>query len=172
MPARRSKVILLFVALTCVLLWTLWCALSNRLDSSNFGRAEIALANGVRVYVIHEHWGWHSSGDEISVTRNPDGCVPPNPATDYIDTYGDGHSIAYSVTPQGLILYDESGPVASMHEPSIRWPDISVSVQKTRYLEDMLRDPKSGVRVLTVPLNELCWKNFFRKAGTSLRNGR
>lgn len=172
MPARRSRVILFLVALTCVLLWALWRGLSNRLDSSNFGKAEITLANGVRVYVIHEQWGRHSSGDEISVTRNPDGCVPPNPATDYIDTYGDGHSIAYSVTPRGLILYDAFNPVVSMQEPTIRWSDISVSVQKTRYLEDMLRDPNSGVKVLSVPLNELCWKNFFRKAGTSLRNGR
>ncbi len=172
MVARRSKVVLLFVALSCVLMWASWRGLSNRLDSSNFGKAEITLANGVKVYVIHEQWGWHSSGDEISLTRNPDGCVPPNPATDYIDTYGDGHSITYSVTQRGLILYDDFNPAVSMHEPTIPWSDNSVSIQKTRYLEDMLRDPNSGVKVLSVPLDELCWKNFFRKAGTSLRNGR
>jgi hypothetical protein len=172
MRARGSKAILLFVALTCMLLSALWWGLSNRSASSNFGKAEILLPNGVKVYVIHEQWGWHSSGDEISITRNPDGCVPPNPATDYIDTYGDGHSIAYSVTPQGLVLYDAFDPAVSMHEPTIHWSDVTVSVKQARNLEDMLRDPHSGVRVLNVPLNELCLKNFFRKAGTSLQNGR
>jgi hypothetical protein len=173
MPASKSKVILLLVVGTCVLLWALWRGLSNRLDSSNFGKAEITLANGAKVYVIHEQWGWHSSGNEISVTRNPDGCVPPNPATDYIDTYGDGKTLVYSVTPGGLILYDDFDPAASMHEPITRWSDINVSVQKTRNLESMVRNPKAyGVTVAEVPLNETCWKNFFRKAGTSLRNGR
>jgi hypothetical protein len=170
---RRSKTVLFLVALTGVLLYALWHAISNRLNSSNFGKKEITLPNGSKVYVIHEQWGMHSLGNQISVTRNPDGCLPPNPATDYIDTYGDGQSIVYSVTPRGLILYDEFDPAASMHEPTNRWSDIDVSVQKTRDLGDLVRNPTAhGVNVVKVPLNEMCWKNFFRKAGTSLRNGR
>jgi hypothetical protein len=170
MPSKNGKIILAAAAVGCALLYALWCGFSNWSESSNFGKEEITLANGSKVYVIHEQWGLHS--DEISVTRNPDGCTPPNPATDYIDTYGDGETIAYSVTPRGLILYDDFDPTVSMHEPSPPWSDISVSVKKERYLDDMLRDPNSGVKVLKVPLNQVCWKNFFRKAGTSLRNGR
>jgi len=169
MLARTSRIVVPLAVLVCALLY----ALSNWLGSSNFGRIEIMMNNGLKVYVVREQWGLHSSGNEISVTRNPDGCIPPNPATDYIDTYGDGQSILYSVIPQGLILYDEFNSSVSMHEPTVHWADIQVSVQKRRDLAAMRSDPKAyGVKVANVPLNEVCWKNFLRKAGTSLRNGR
>jgi hypothetical protein len=167
---RRTRVILLVVILTCTLLVTAWYALSNWLDSSNFGKVAINLNNGTRAYVIHESWGLQSN--ELSITLNSDGCLPPNPATDYIDTYGDGESLIYSVSGDQLILYDDEGPV-SMHEPTTPWSGVKVSVQKTRAWSDMFRNPQEfGVFIVKVPLNEFCWKNFFRKAGTSLRNGR
>jgi hypothetical protein len=168
----KRKAILIAATVICTFSYALWSGFSNRSQSSNFGKEEITVANGSKVYVVHEQWGWHNSGNEISVTRNPDGCTPPNPATDYIDTYGDGETITYSVTSRGLILYDDLNPATSMHEPSTPWSDINVSVRKERYLHDLLRDPYSGVKILRVPLNEVCWKNFFRKAGTSLRTGR
>ncbi|HWW15085.1 MAG TPA: hypothetical protein VN310_10530 [Candidatus Dormibacteraeota bacterium] len=172
MRVNKSKIVLIAATVACALLYVLWSGFSNWSESSNFGKEQITLPNGSKVYFVHEQWGLHSSGNEISVTLNPDGCMPPNPATDYIDTYGDGETIAYSVTPHGLILYEQFDPAVSMHEPSTPWPDINVSVQKRRDLDDLLRDPNSGVKILRVPLNEVCWKNFFRKAGTSLRNGR
>jgi hypothetical protein len=168
----KRKAILIAATVICTFSYALWSGFSNRSQSSNFGKEEITVANGSKVYVVHEQWGWHNSGNEISVTRNPGGCTPPNPATDYIDTYGDGETITYSVTSRGLILYDDLNPATSMHEPSTPWSDINVSVRKERYLHDLLRDPYSGVKILRVPLNEVCWKNFFRKAGTSLRTGR
>lgn len=119
--------------------------------------------------MIHESWGLHS--DELSVTQNPDGCVPPDPSTDYIDTYGDGTNLVYSAAEDGLVVYDP-GDVVGMHEPTKRWSGIRISVKKTLAWSQMLRNPHEyGVTVLRVPLNEICWKNFFRKAGTSLRNG-
>jgi hypothetical protein len=170
MPSKKNRVILATAAVGCALLYALWCGFSNWSESSNFGKREITLANGSKVYVIHEQWGLHEN--EISVTRNPDGCMPPNPATDYIDTYGDGETIAYSVTARGLILYGDFNPAVSMHEPSTPWSETNVSVRKERYLSDLLRDPDSGVKLLRVPLNEPCWRNLFRKVGTSLRDGR
>jgi hypothetical protein len=129
MPANRSKVFLLAAALICVLLVAIWYGLNNWLGSSNFGKLAISAGGGSTVYVVRESWGLHS--DEISLTRNPDGCVPPNPATDYIDTYGDGQSLVYSSAGDGLILYADSGPV-SIHEPTRGWAGVKVSVQNAK----------------------------------------
>jgi hypothetical protein len=147
-------------------------AMRNWLESSNFGKAVISLENGSKVYVIRESWGLHS--DEISVTQNPDGCLPPNPARDYIDTYGDGHSLIYSVSGNELTIYDEAGPTR-IHEPDSPWTGVQVTVKALRdpSWTMMHQNPQQfGVIVVDVPLNEVCWKNFLRTAGTSLRMGR
>lgn len=172
MPANNRTLALAVLIAICAGLFFAARGLANWLHSSRFGKREITLATGSKLFVIREEWGWHSSGSEISLTRNPDGCIPPNPDTDYIDTYGDGQSLVYSSTADGLILFEDLGQV-SMHEPRYGWAGPKVSVQKTSALGNMLRDPKAyGVTVVKVPLNEVCWKHFFRNAGTSLRNGR
>jgi hypothetical protein len=164
---KQTKRLLIAVVILCVLLAAAAWTLSNWFGSSNFGKAVIPLGDGSRVYVVHESWGLHE--DELSVTRNPDGCVPPDPVTDFIDTYGDGSRLIYSFNENGLVLYDDEGP-AGMHAPSKPWPNSKITVKKTRALADMYVNPKQyGVTVLNVPLNEVCWRNFFRRAGTSLR---
>lgn len=169
MQAKSSKIITLVTAV-CALLATGAWAISNKLGASDFGEETIMLPNGVKVYVVRESWGLHA--DEISLTMNPDGCLPPKPATDYIDTYGDGQSLVYSVDEDGLVLYDDEGP-GSIHEPSQPWADVKVTIKKTLAWSDMRRRPQQfGVTVVSVPLNEACWKNFVRRAGTNLRQGR
>jgi hypothetical protein len=100
-----------------------------------------------------------------------DGCIPPDPTNDYIDTYGNGPALVYSRTDSGLVIYDDAGLVG-MREPVKPWPRVKVAVGKTRAWSDMLHNPdKYGVTVLKVPLNQICWRNFFAKLGTRLRNG-
>jgi hypothetical protein len=117
----KRKHVLLATGLV-VLALAVGYAISNWLGSSRFGKVAIPIGNGATVYVVHESWGLHS--DEISVTLNPDGCVPPNPATDYIDTYGDGHSLVYSPAPNGLVLYTESGSL-TIQEPAVPWSGVA-----------------------------------------------
>src|SRR5215470_10206750 len=93
MPAKIIKVMTTALAAFVLLAIVAW-AVSNKLDSSNFGKFVITLPDGARVYVIHEQWGLHE--EEISVTLNPDGCLPPNPVTDFIDTFGSENSLVYS----------------------------------------------------------------------------
>jgi hypothetical protein len=167
---QNIKVIVIAALLVCVLLAGGVWALFNWWESSSFGRVILSMGDGSKVYVVRESWGLHT--DQISVTQNSDCCRPPNPASDYIDTYGDGHKLTYSVSGNELTIYDEAGRVG-IHEPSRSWSHVKVVLKKTRALGDMLANPRNyGVTILEVPLNEVCWINFIRKAGTSLRNGR
>lgn len=167
MLARRNKK-LLFLAIAGVIVVALFVGISNWLDSSRFGKVKVTAGNGTPIYLIHESWGLHS--DQISITRNPDGCVPPDPVNDYIDTYGDGHTVIYSATADGIVLYTDSGPT-ELHQPKVPWEGVKVTVKRSSAWGEMLRNPSAhGVMVVKVPLNEVCWKNFFRRVGTSLRN--
>lgn len=166
---QKKHQIITGIIVICLLLTAAAFALSNWFGSSNFGKAVISMKDGSKVYVIHEQWGLHE--DEISITQNTDGCKPPDPNTDYIDTQGDGESLVYSLTNNELVIYEEPNGDAAhtlpWHQPSKPWLGVNVAVKQTR------RNPREyGVTVLKVPLNETCWKNFFRKVGTSLRNGR
>jgi len=168
--AKNIKALVITAAMIgAVVVVGLW-ALSNKLGASKFGRSTVVLENGAQVYVVRESWGLHS--EELSITQNPDGCLPPNPTTDYIDKFGDGHSLVYSIEGNQLILFSDEGPL-SIEPPQRQWLDVHVTIKKTRTWSEMLQNPGPyNVSVVTVPLNEACWKNFFRKAGTSLRNGR
>lgn len=144
---QRSTVAALAV---CVLLVGAFLCLVNYLESPNFGVASITLRDGSKVYVVHEQWGLHE--DELSVTQNRDGCVPPSPETDYIDTYGDGSTLIYSESKEGLVLYEEEHqpPAVTMHVPSRPWPNVRVIV-KQGPVSAMAKNPDLyGARVLSV----------------------
>ena len=162
----KRKRFIIWTGVFCALVWGLLIGLSNYLGSSNFGKAVITLSDGSKVFVIHEQWGLHD--ERLSVTQNPDGCSPSNPDTDYIDQYGDGENLIYSVEKDGLVLYDDEYQTeeVKIHEPSKPWSSPKVIVKKARY--SAFDNPQvAGVRVLKVPVNQKCWINFFRKSRTS-----
>ncbi len=157
----------LVILMLCVLFgvagWLFW---SNWLESSNFGQIAITLRDGSKVYVIHESWGLNSN--QISLRLHPNGCAPPNPSIDYIDTGQNGNMLIYSITNEGLVVYDEF-PTPSIQKPVSPWPPgkITIKVAENPTLGMMLANPeKYGVTILRVPLNETCWVNFFRKANS------
>jgi hypothetical protein len=156
----------------CGLLVGILKGLYNYLSSPNFGIASITLRDGSKIFVKHEQWGLHE--DELSVTRNSDGCVPPSRESDFIDTYGDGNTLIYSEAKEGLVLYEQKQQASevTMHVPDRPWVNIKVEV-KQGPLDAMEKNPDLyGAHVLSVPINQHCWINIFRKVETSLRNGR
>lgn len=161
---RRSKTAFVLVMLALCACVPAYRGISNWMYSSNFGRLVIKLQNGKRIYVVRESRGLN--GEILSVTENPDGCTPANPATDYIEDGPSDNTILYTVTPRGLTLYDDPFQ-RFIAEPHASWTDTSVFVSrsKTPYYGDVRANPSTyGAVLREVPLNELCFRNLFRRS--------
>jgi hypothetical protein len=149
--------------LLCVCITAYKC-LDNWLYSSRFGRLAIKLENGKRIYVVRESRGLN--GDTLSITENSDGCTPANPATDYIEDGPTSDTILYAVTTRGLTLYDDPFQKFIV-EPQHLWTDTTVfmSRSKSPYYGDVQAHPSTyGAVLREVPLNEFCFRNFFRRS--------
>jgi hypothetical protein len=160
--------LLSLLGLACVgaaLLAALW----NWSMSSKFGRVAIPLASGSTVYAVRESWGLGS--EQLSITRNPDGCVPADPANDYVFRNPADDSVLYKVVGDGLIIYDYPFN-RIVEEPTHPWTEIKVIVSRTKdpFYDDVHADPAKYEATRTaIPLNETCWRNIFRRSN-SLRS--
>jgi len=150
---------LVIVASTAVALWN-WSL------SSKFGRVAIPLSNGTIVYAVRESWGLGS--EKLSITRNPDGCIPADPENDYIFRNPADTSVLYRVADDGLVIYDYPFN-RLLTEPAHPWPNVKVAVSRSKdpFYDDVHADPaKYGAKLTTIPLNESCWMNIFRRSNS------
>jgi hypothetical protein len=133
--------------------------------SSKFGRVTISLGDGLTVFAVRESWGL--SSEQLSITRNPDGCVPADPANDYIFRNPADTSVLYKATDRGLILYDYPFN-RIMVEPNHPWPfKVEVSRSKDPFYDEVRANPgKYGATLTKIPLNETCWRNIFRRSNS------
>lgn len=166
MPVRISKRVLTSILTLLGISIIAVAALANWSLSSKFGKVEIPLRDGSKIYAIRESWGL--SSEQLSLTRNPDGCIPADAANDYVYRNPSDNSLLYSVTPDGIVLYDYPfSPILS--EPTNTWTNIKVTVSrsKTPFYDDVHADPqKYGATLAKIPLNETCWRNIFRRANS------
>jgi hypothetical protein len=158
---KTKFVVALVVLCACVAAYR---GISNWMYSSNFGRLVIKLENGKRIYAVRESRGLN--GEILSFTENPDGCMPANPATDYIEDRPTDNTILYAITPRGFTLYDD--PFQKfIAEPQQPWTDTIVFMNrsKTPYYGDVRANPSAyGAVLRKVPLNEYCLRNLFRRS--------
>lgn len=77
MPPRTNRSVVFAIFLPCFAGVMILLGLWNWSLSSKFGKIAIPLRNGTTVYAIRESWGLGS--EKLSITRNPDGCVPSDP---------------------------------------------------------------------------------------------
>jgi hypothetical protein len=165
MPVRRNKFVLVSVFMVgCAILaavgaWWNWSL------SSRFGRVAIPVGDGLTVYAVRESWGL--SSEQLSLTRNPDGCTPADSANDYIFRNPSDNSVLYKATDHGLTLYDYPFN-RIMSEPDHSWPfKVTVSRSKDPFYDEVRSDPaKYGATLTKIPLNETCWKNIFRRSNS------
>jgi hypothetical protein len=134
--------------------------------SSKFGRVAIPLRSGVTVYAVRESWGLGS--EQLSITRNPDGCVPADPTKDYIFRNPADASLLYAVTGDGLTIFDYPFN-RIVEEPSKPWNDVKVTLSRSKepFYDDVHANPSQYGAVRTqIPLNETCWSNIFRRSNS------
>jgi hypothetical protein len=167
MPVHKSVrkwTLIVLVSVCFVVLGTL-SVLAKWLVSGDFGKVSIRLRNGSYVYAMREARGL--SSEQISVTRNPDGCTSADPTTDYISENPGRPELLYSITAEGLILYD--GPFYTcIKEPANPWLDVKVIMSRSRNpsYDDVRANPdKYGATLVGIPLNQTCWRNLFSRSG-------
>jgi hypothetical protein len=133
------------------------------LVSNEFGKVVITLRDGSKIYAVREARGL--SYEQISLTRNSDGCISADPDNDYIRENPAESAILYSITSDGIMLYDDPF-TRYIQEPTSPWADIKVVINRSRRPSerDVHSDPqKYGATLVKIPLNETCWKNLFRR---------
>jgi hypothetical protein len=166
MPVRINRPLLLCVLVLCCVGIATLAALWNWSLSSKFGRVAISLPNGSTIYAVRESWGL--SSEQLSITRNPDGCVPADPANDYVLKNPADTSVLYRVAADGLTIYDLPFNRV-VDEPTHPWPNIKVTMSRTKdpLYDDVRADPeKYGATLTKIPLNEPCWRNIFRRSNS------
>lgn len=165
MPVRRNKSVLVSVFVVGCAVLAAAGAFWNWSLSSKFGRAAIPVGNGVTVYAVRESWGLGS--EQLSITRNPDGCIPADSAIDYVFRNPGDDSVLYKATDDGLTLYDYPFN-RIMSEPDHPWPfKVTVSRSKDPFYDEVRSAPaKFGATLTKIPLNETCWKNIFRRSNS------
>jgi len=157
----RKYVIIVFIVLGTITV--VFAAIVGKwISSGEFGRVEIRLQNGSKVYAVRQARGL--SSETLAFTRNPDGCVPADPAFDYVIGNPSYTSVLYSVTNDGLTIFDY--PIGHMvREPDNPWTDIKVNLSRSRnplYQEVHTEPTKYGAILTQIPLNQTCWRNLFR----------
>jgi hypothetical protein len=163
-PKNVSKRTLIVVLSVCIVATGTLAAFGKSLVSRHFGKVSIRLRTGSSVYVIREARGL--SSEQLSVTRNPDGCTSADPANDYIYENPDRTELVYSITAEGLTIYDDPFN-AYIKEPANPWADIKVTMSRSKnpYYRDVRANPeKYGATLAEIPLNETCWRNLFRRS--------
>jgi hypothetical protein len=167
--SKRTLIVVLsvcFVAAGTLAVFAKW------LVSGQFGKVSIRLRNGSNVYVVREARGL--SSEQLSVTRNSDGCTSADPAKDYIYENPDRTELLYSITAEGLTIYDDPFNVY-IKEPANPWADIKVSMSRSKnpYYRDVRANPeKYGATLIEIPLNETCWWNLFRRSSGNTAKGK
>jgi hypothetical protein len=150
--------------LLCCLAAGILAAGAKWLVSSEFGKVEISLRNGKKVYAIRETRGL--SSETLAFTRNPDGCAPADSANDYVIRNPSKTEVLYAVTHDGLTIYDYDRPIDYLvEEPTNPWSGIKVNLHKSRepFYLDVYADPaKYGATLTQIPLNQTCWRYLFR----------
>ena len=160
---RKSDTKHLLVLISTLALLGLLLGFAKLLVSGEFGRIAIRLPNGKQVYVVREDRGL--SSQQVYLTQNSDGCVSADPRNDYFINNPSRPELLYSVTGDGIALYDDPFQRYVM-EPSVPWTNPKVSIIRSRnpYYGDIRANPeKYGVFLVKVPLNETCWLNLFRR---------
>jgi hypothetical protein len=131
---------------------------------SQFGRVEISLGNGSKIYAMRESRGL--SDELVWLTQNADGCITADPAKDYVIESPADPSVLYAVTADGLTIFDY--PINRMvKEPTHPWMNIRVMLSRSKepFYDDVRADPsKYGAVRTKIPLNELCMWNSVRNA--------
>jgi len=174
MPVHKSvsKRTLIAVLSACIVAAGTLAAFAKWLTSGQFGKVSIRLRNGSNVYVIREARGL--SSEQLFVTRNSDGCTSADPANDYIYENPDRTELLYSITAEGLTIYDDPFNVY-IKEPANPWADIKVTMSRSKnpYYRDVRANPeKYGATLTEIPLNETCWRNLFRRSNSSTIKGK
>jgi hypothetical protein len=160
----------LIVALSlCILFVGSLVAFAKWSVSGQFGKVVIPLRSGSNVYVIREARGL--SSEQLSITSNPDGCIPADPANDFIESNPGKTEVLYSVTAYGLTIYDDAFN-HYIKEPTNEWKNIKVILSRSKdpSYDDVHSNPeKYGATLVEIPLNETCWQNFFRRSTILVR---
>jgi len=154
-----AKLILTLVGAVIVVL----AGLGYWMASGSFGRVPIQLRNGSMIYAVRESRGL--SFEQLSLTRDPTGCKPADPAVDYIYRNPADPIILYAVTAEGLTIYDYPFN-RIVEEPRNDWVGFSVRVSRTKdpFYDDVRANPeKYGGTRLSIPLNETCWSSILRR---------
>jgi hypothetical protein len=164
MPVPVPKRGQILVSSVFAAILALMAASGNWAVSSNFGRVAIAMPDGSKVYAVRESWGPHA--ERLSFTRNSDTCAPANPATDYIIRNPGKTEVLYSVTPRGLTIFDYFyAPL--VEEPITPWSDVNIKRTVEPKYEDVVDSPrKYGATLASVPLNQVCLINIFRRSNS------
>lgn len=168
MPALRNKTNSSRFYLILVLSFFVFVALGTTFVArffvrGEYGQVRLRLRNGKTLYLVREARGL--SSEVLYLTRNPDGCISPDPSSDYVELNPARPELIYSNTQDGLLVYDDPFE-PYIHEPTIPWTDVKVNISRSKepYYQDVRVNPAGyGATVTEVPLNETCWKNLFRK---------
>lgn len=174
MPVHKSvskRTLIVFLSVCFVAVGAL-AAFAKWLASGQFGKVSIRLRNGSNIYVIREARGL--SSEQLFVTRNSDGCTSADPANDYIYENPDRTELLYSITAEGLTIYDDPFNVY-IKEPANPWADIKVTMSSSKdpYYRDVRANPeKYGATLTEIPLNETCWRNLFRRSKSGTIKGK
>jgi len=174
MPVHKSvsKRTLIVVLSVCFVAVGTLAAFAKWLASGQFGKVSIRLRNGSNVYVIREARGL--SSEQLFVTRNSDGCTSADPANDYIYENPDRTELLYSITAEGLTIYDDPFNVY-IKEPANPWADVKLTMSRSKnpYYRDVRANPeKYGATLTEIPLNETCWRNLFRRSNSATIKGK
>ena len=135
--------------------------IGNWFASSSYGKKQIVLADGTKVYVIRELWGHR---ERLYITRDSDGCKPGDAKTDYLGPVDAWSILLYKVQPDGWSVYSDISPRETV-APTQGWSQAkpTVVVAKDPGIEDLYKDrDRYGISAINVPLNEICLINVFR----------
>lgn len=160
MKIRKIFILVFVILLVLYCVKVLACkGIENRLNSSSYGKEVIRIANGTKVYAIRESWGLHFN--QFYLSQSNCGCDPANSDTDYI-LNKDSSALLYKVTDQGLNIYVR--PVSlDIHKPLKPWANVIATGEYNK----MYMDPsRYGITKTTIPDNEWCLINLFRKSSS------
>ena len=133
-----------------------WRGFASASLSSRFGKMEIRLPDGSRLYAKRESWGLHTQ--RLSVSQNPDPCVPADPKTDYIND--DADAIIYSVHGWTVHIYQMPPPFSFSAPES--WRGNRPDFVNADDWWSLYHQPKQVDAVaLDVPLNAFCLSHFW-----------